>query len=135
MDREIIAPCGMNCGICKYHYREKNPCKGCRNLDRKNVVTRFSCIVRECSILKDRKWEFCSDKCDKYPCKRLKALDKRYLAKYHMSMLKNLEFIKEQGIDKFLEKEAEKWKCPKCGGMVTCHGGMCLDCGFVKFGK
>jgi len=135
MDKKSIAPCGMNCEICKYHYREKNTCLGCRNLDKNNPITRFNCIVRECEILKEKKWNYCSDKCDKYPCKRLKALDKRYSTKYHMSMLENLEFIKKNGIEKFLEKEKKKWECPNCGGIITCHGDMCLNCGFVKFKK
>ena len=133
MEKEMIAPCGMNCGICKFHYREKNTCVGCRELQKKAPETRFHCIVRECEILKDRKWIFCSDKCEKYPCKRLKALDKRYSTKYHMSMLENLEYIKSHGVEKFLEKEENKWTCPECGRVVTCHGGMCLSCGFVKF--
>ena len=30
MEKELIAPCGMNCGICKYYYREKDKCPGCR---------------------------------------------------------------------------------------------------------
>jgi len=50
-----------------------------------------------------------------------------------MSMLENLSLMKEQGIDGFLEKEALKWTCPKCSGIVTCHGGMCLSCGYQKF--
>jgi len=133
MKKELIAPCGMNCGICKYHYREKNTCPGCRELDKKTPTTRFKCRVRDCEILNDRNWKYCSDKCDNYPCKRLKSLDKRYSTKYHMSMIKNLEFIKEKGIDTFLIKEKKKWACPKCGGIVTCHGGACLKCGFVKF--
>ena len=33
----------------------------------------------------------------------------------------------------FLEKERHKWKCLECKGIVTCHGGMCLKCGFVKY--
>ena len=86
-----------------------------------------------CEILKNKKLKFCSNKCEKYPCTRLKNLDKRYRNKYHMSMIENLENIKKYGIEKFLEKEKKKWKCPKCGGIVTCHGGMCLSCGFVKF--
>ena len=133
MDKELVAPCGMNCGICKYHYREKNTCPGCRELDKKTAKTRFNCIVRECEILKDKKWKCCSDKCDNYPCKRLKALDKRYSTKYHMSMLENLKLINEKGMDALLDKEEKKWKCPKCGGIITCHGGMCLTCGFEKF--
>ena len=133
MEKALIAPCGMNCGICKYHYREKNTCLSCRNLNENNPITRFHCIIKECEILKDRKWKYCSFECDKYPCKRLKALDKRYSTKYHMSMLENLKHINEHGIDSFLKKEKEKWTCPKCGGIVTCHGGMCLSCGFVKY--
>jgi hypothetical protein len=133
MKKELIAPCGMNCGICKFHNREKNTCPGCSELLKKKPKTRFKCIVRGCEILKKRKWRYCSNKCDKYPCKRLKSLDKRYRTKYHMSMLENLECIKDNGIDAFLEKEKEKWICPMCGGIVTCHGGTCLKCGFEKF--
>lgn len=132
-DKDLIAPCGINCYICKYHHREKNTCPGCMNLHKKTPETRFKCTVRDCKILKDKKWKHCSDKCENYPCKRLKALDKRYSTKYHMSMLENLECIKKEGIDVFLQKEEKKWKCPKCGGIVTCHGGMCLSCGFEKF--
>jgi hypothetical protein len=50
-----------------------------------------------------------------------------------MSMLENLKFIKGKGIEAFLEKEKKKWICSRCSGIVTCHGGMCLSCGFVKF--
>lgn len=133
MKRELVAPCGMNCVICKFHYRKKNTCPSCRELDKKTPETRFNCIIRECKILKDRKLEYCSDKCDNFPCKRLISLDKRYRTKYHMSMLENLDFIKENKIKSFLEKEKEKWTCSECSGIVTCHGGMCLQCGFLKF--
>ena len=133
MIKDLIAPCGMNCGICKFHYREKNTCPGCRKLDKKTPTTRFNCIIRECKILKDRKWKYCSDKCDNYPCKSLKSLDKRYSTKYHMSMIENLKYINDRGVNAFLEKEEKKWTCPQCGGIVTCHGSICLTCGFEKF--
>ncbi len=133
MEKELIAPCGMNCGICKYHYREKNTCPGCREVQRQTPTARFHCSVRECSILQDKKWMHCSNTCADYPCKRLKSLDKRYRTKYHMSMLDNLECINTQGVDRLLEKEAQKWACPQCNALVTCHGGMCLSCGYVKF--
>jgi hypothetical protein len=124
MRKELIAPCGMNCGICKYHFREKNTCPSCRKLDEKTTTTRFHCIIRECKILKEKNWMFCPHKCEHYPCKRLKNLDKRYRTKYHMSMLENLSFIKEYGIDLFLEKERQKWTCPNVVGslpvMVAC---------------
>ena len=45
-----------------------------------------------------------------------------------MSMIENLESIKEQGMEQFLIQEEEKWKCPKCGGTICCHNGLCLNC-------
>ena len=44
-----------------------------------------------------------------------------------MSMIENLNFIKEKGIKKFLEKEAVKWQCPECGGVICCHNGLYLN--------
>jgi hypothetical protein len=36
----MIAPCGMNCGICIGHLREKRPCGGCfkKNDENPNIV-------------------------------------------------------------------------------------------------
>lgn len=132
MQKELIAPCGMNCGICKYYYREKNKCPGCNGPDENKGKYCVECIIKNCDEIKNNKSGLCFE-CSKIPCKRLKNLDKRYSSKYHMSMLENLEHIKKHGMDKFLEKEKKKWNCPECGGIVTCHGGKCMSCGFVKF--
>ena len=132
MRRELIAPCGMNCGICRYYYREKDKCPGCRGPDENKSKYCVECIIVNCDVIKMHKNEFCFA-CSNIPCKRLKNLDKRYRTKYHMSMLENLKYIKDQGMDTFLEKEMQKWMCPQCGGIVTCHGGRCLSCGFEKF--
>ncbi len=102
MEKELIAPCGMNCGICKYYYREKNQCPGCRSEDEKKLKGCRECIIKNCDVIKKNHAEFCFE-CSSIPCKRLKNLDKRYNTKYHMSMLENLACIKEQGIDLFLE--------------------------------
>jgi ribosomal protein L40E len=49
-----------------------------------------------------------------------------------MSMIENLDFIKEQGIEPFLKVQEEKWLCPVCGGTISCHGGQCFKCGIEK---
>jgi ABC-type ATPase with predicted acetyltransferase domain len=41
-------------------------------------------------------------------------------------------FIKEKGMAAFLKKEAEKWRCPECGGVISCHNGICYSCGLEK---
>jgi len=80
-----------------------------------------------CELLGKGKVRFCHE-CEEFPCKRLKTLDKRYRTKYHLSMIENLEFIKEKGMDRFLEKEEKRWRCPSCGEVICCHNGLCLNC-------
>ncbi len=132
----LIAPCGMNCALCsnflsmKYDLRKtgvmKAYCNGCRPRG-KNCAF----MKRSCDLIGEGKIAFCYD-CKDFPCGRLKRLDNRYSTKYHMSMIENLTFIKEKGMEKFLEKEAKKWKCPECGGVVCCHNGVCYSCELEK---
>jgi len=101
LSKNLIAPCGMNCGICKAFLRKENNCPGCKKGP--SFVSCQNCIIPKCKI---RKGKFCD--CDK-PCARLKQLDKRYRTKYSMSMIENLQFIKENGIEKFLDDQASKY--------------------------
>ncbi|MGD9143212.1 MAG: DUF3795 domain-containing protein, partial [Dehalococcoidia bacterium] len=111
--------------------REKNKCPGCSQLDPYLKSYRRACTVRNCETIKSNRSGYCYE-CDGFPCKRLKQLDKRYTTKYHMSMLENLEMIKNEGIDALLAREEEKWKCPECGGVISCHNGICYTCGLEK---
>lgn len=129
MKNSLIAPCGMNCGICLGYLREKNKCPGCRKMDGYESSYGRKCIIKNCLILKENKMKFCSDKCDKYPCKRLKNLDKRYQTKHGMSMIENLENIKKLGIRTFVKNEKTRWECKKCGTIICVHRDCCLECG------
>ena len=121
----------MNCGICIAYLREKNKCPGCRVIDANKKVTRLNCKIKNCPTFKNGKSKFCFS-CEKFPCERLKHLDKRYRTKYCMSMIENLENIKKLGIKKFLEKEKTRWVCQKCGGTICIHKEYCLRCGKNK---
>ena len=118
---ELIAPCGMNCGICAAYLRDKRKCFGCKSRDKK-------CSIRNCERYLKNKFRFCYE-CDSFPCERIKRLDKRYRTKYEMSMIENLEFIRKKGITKFIENEIERWKCPECGGVICVHNKNCYRCG------
>ncbi len=130
MTSKLIAPCGMNCSICLGFQREKNKCAGCRNEDNIKYKTKGSnnCVIKNCTVIKSNKSGFCFE-CDKFPCNRLKQLDKRYRNKYNMSMIENLKNIKEKGIQEFLKDEKTKWKCQTCNGLICVHRGYCLSCG------
>jgi hypothetical protein len=123
----LIAPCGMNCGICLALLRDKNRCLGCRIDSSQKPESCKKCIIINCQLLKNTDSKFCYD-CEKFPCKRLKQLDKRYRTKYYMSMIENLEFIKKSGLDKFVNNELVRWRCSTCGATLCVHRNFCLDC-------
>lgn len=117
MDKNLIAPCGMNCALCLTYQRKKNPCLGCRIFSQDKSKYCRQCIIINCNKRRGKYSDFCYS-CDEYPCKRLKALDKRYRTKYSMSMLENLAYIKEHGITAFTRNEKKRWKCENCGELI-----------------
>jgi len=124
----MIAPCGMNCALCMAHLREKNHCAGCNANDNHKAIYCVVCKIKNCEILETVKPKYCF-KCKKFPCARLKQLDKRYRTKYGMSMIENLENIREFGVRNFIRQEKEKWKCMGCGAIICIHKEDCIFCG------
>jgi hypothetical protein len=127
MTGSLIAPFGMNCGICLAYLREKNHCNGCREWSKNKPEYCRKCIIINCELLNKTDSKFCYD-CEKYPCRRLKQLDTRYRTKYNMSMLENLESIRESGLERFMHLEKERWTCPACGATICVHRNFCLNC-------
>jgi hypothetical protein len=109
MNTKLIAPCGMNCALCHAYLREKDKCPGCRFSDDKKPITRLKCKIKNCEIIKKNRWQRCTTICKSYPCDKLTKLDDRYMAKYGMSMIDNLNYIEKNGIRKFIGKERKKW--------------------------
>jgi hypothetical protein len=91
-------------------------------------VTRVRCVIKNCAKRTETGNKYCFA-CGSFPCKRIKQLDKRYRTKYGMSMIENLNSIKEKGIRNFVKDEAVKWKCPACGGVICVHRKQCVACG------
>jgi len=131
---ELIAPCGMNCGICKaylaysrgvpYKKGEVSHCTGCfmRN---KNCAF----IKRDCEKLRKKQIRFCYE-CADMPCKELVKLDLYYSARYGMSMVENQKMIQEKGMGAFLQSQVEEYQCPSCGDIISVHDGKCYACGY-----
>ena len=136
MEEILIAPCGMNCGICSSYLAMKNDlrrrgimrtyCAGCRPRDKQCAF-----LKKKCALLMGGRVRFCYE-CADFPCLSLRHLDKRYRTQYRMSMVENLTDIKEHGMAEFLAKEEKKWRCPDCGAVVCCHNGICFACGLEK---
>jgi ribosomal protein L40E len=123
----LIAPCGMNCGICMAYLRDKNICSSCWSTSGYKSDSCKKCSIKNCELLAKTDSKFCYE-CSKFPCARLKQLDKRYRLKYKMSMIENLHYIEESGVENFVQKESIRWKCETCGGPICVHRGFCLKC-------
>jgi hypothetical protein len=126
-DKSLIAPCGMNCGTCIGYLRVKNKCPGCRVNSADKAISVKRCIITKCDYLERTDSKFCYD-CEKFPCRRLKQLDKRYRTKYRTSFIENLLMIKEKGIDNFLVFESGRRTCQNCGSVLTVHRENCMFC-------
>ena len=131
MRAELIAPCGMNCRLCYAYIRPKKPCRGCNGDDIYKPYHCVVCSIKNCEKAQTTELGLCFE-CEKI-CRRLKELDKRYRAKYHMSMLENLSYIKENGMEEFLSREEARWTCPECCGIISVHRNECPNCGHIIF--
>jgi len=127
MNHMSLAPCGINCSICLGYQREKNRCAGCRNKGNKPYHCTV-CSIKTCPE-KDGDANLPCSRCSKYPCRRIKDLEKRYKSKYGESIYENFESIKRLGIRAFIRREKLKWTCPSCGKLLCVHRGKCISCG------
>ena len=126
---ELIAPCGMNCGICIGHLRDRKPCPGCNDADDSSKPQHcVLCSIKRCEHLPPGSGALCVN-CAEYPCTRVRKLDKRYRLKYRMSMIENLGELRRIGTDAFVELERTRWACRHCGALVSAHRTECLACG------
>lgn len=139
MDKNLIAPCGINCGICHAYlaYLRGIPkkrgkisyCIGCRPRNKQCAYLKGNCEVIRNNIV-----EFCFQ-CKDYPCDRLKHTDERYRKDFDTSLIENLNEIKNDGIDKFLENQKKKYKCSRCGGIICVHNKKCYECEKIESWK
>lgn len=137
--------CGLYCGACsvlrafqtgiKDKFAEffsdeaglELKCYGCK------TDTVFSncvnCDIRKCAT--EKNVERCSD-CKDFPCnmmsvEQLKALFEKLP---HLTMApNNVEFIRGNGVEKWLSEQVKLWKCPECQTEFSWYAAKCSKCG------
>jgi catechol 2,3-dioxygenase-like lactoylglutathione lyase family enzyme len=127
---DLIAPCGMNCRICIGYFgytmsgkKRKMKCIGCKSREKSCAF-----LKKYCKKLTKKELEYCYE-CYDFPCSHLEKIDKGYRERYNMSMIENLEYIRDNGMDKFLKKQEGKYQCLECGGVLCVHNRKCYSCG------
>jgi hypothetical protein len=127
---ELIAPCGMNCAICSRYLAylnnlKRSHCIGCRPRNRKCAYVFGKCT----GINKASKGNaaFCFE-CGQYPCRQINRIDERYRKNYGMSVKDNLEHIRKTGVETFIKNQYRKYRCSRCGGLISIHNKKCFAC-------
>ncbi|MFZ2053374.1 MAG: DUF3795 domain-containing protein [Candidatus Aminicenantales bacterium] len=114
-------PCGLYCGACG-----ATDCDGCRS-DRTDDLVKV-CRFRGCAG--DKHIDFCCS-CDDYPCPPLyEFMNDEW--PHHWTMKPNLDYIRKNGREKWLNRQKKEWGCPSCGAEIiwyqkTCRCGQPLE--------
>ena len=132
-DTDLIARCGLYCGTCRAYlllkkdlFEEKGYKQGCKGCKIRNKNCAF--LKKKCTPLRKGEYEYCSE-CEEMPCPNLKKLNDGYEKRYGVSLVANLERLREVGEEKWIKEQIEFYKCPECGGDICVHDDECYDCG------
>ncbi len=102
-----IACCGIDCGLCPTYYTSgPSKCPGCGGPE--FSIKHPSCSILTCCV-KNRGFETCAE-CAQYPCEKLKPWDRADSFVTHKICLQNLNDIKQNGLEKFIEQQALRMK-------------------------
>lgn len=125
IDPVMFALCGMNCMVCYKHCYHKKPCGGCRNSDKGKPEHCRKCRIKDC--IREKGLVYCFE-CPEHPCRLIKNLERSYNRRYQTSLVGNSGFASRHGLEMFMEREKEKYTCPKCGGVISIHDRECSEC-------
>ncbi len=133
---KLVAPCGIDCGICELYAcrdnhelfnrlvergmpKDKLPCDGCRPMYGECPVIGGTCETYKC--FSERNIESCSD-CPEFPCLKLHPAANRAEVLPHNMKVFNLCTIKRIGLEAFIEKSSEIKKRYYAGRMAIGKG-------------
>jgi hypothetical protein len=102
-----IACCGLDCGLCPTYYT-KGPsrCPGCYGPEFYNKHP--SCSIITCCV-KNKEFETCAE-CNEFPCQKIKDWDKADSFISHKVSLTNLNSIRNNSIEKFIQQQDKRIK-------------------------
>ena len=148
---ELIGICGIYCGTCPRYLAprdndveylkkasqesgfpiEEIRCDGCLSDNVFPACRDCRHGFRRCAGEKKVTWCF---QCPEFPCSRLLSFLPIHVVNgvsHHARLIQELEYVKEQGIEKWLEKQDRSGRCPNCGKMLYWYARECPACQFL----
>jgi hypothetical protein len=86
-----------------------------------------NCAIRKCAA-NNQNDSRCSD-CEELPCYRITNLTNMGGYLHRKEYLPNLKKIREMGVQEWVKKEEERWRCPQCGLPMSWYDAECARCG------
>ena len=85
------------------------------------------CNIRLCALDKQSNSR-CSG-CEELPCNRITNLINMGNYLHRDEYLPNLKKIREMGVEKWVQYEEERWRCPQCRLPMSWYDAECIGCG------
>jgi Protein of unknown function (DUF3795) len=136
---ELFAPCGMDCAVCSAYLawshgipRKRGAithCAGCRARNKQ-----CAWLKGICAQLRNNRIRYCYQ-CADFPCAHLRHLDARYRRDYGMSLIENLELIRDAGEQALIDRQQARFGCEHCGQPRSVHNRKCFACDTVRSWK
>jgi hypothetical protein len=118
--RQLVAPCGIDCGNCNLYLsrydpalmarliargipQDRLPCSGCRNVEGNCPVIGETCASYLC--ITEKGVGFCFE-CGGFPCAKLNPAANRAETLPHNVKVFNLCTIQRLGVDEFIQQSA-----------------------------
>jgi len=140
MNTELLAPCGLYCGVCGVYMasRDNNQklkdklakaygvtpeqiaCKGC--LSKEKFVYCQACGIRACVM--EKNYEGCHQ-CEEFPCKLINDFPVPVGKKV---ILRSVPARKKLGTAMWVEEEENRYICPHCSGKLFRGARRCGSC-------
>ena len=146
--RKLVSICGLYCGTCPQYlaYQENDAeqlakisrergipvkevrCDGC--LSDRVISFCVECRhgFRQCA--KEKKVTWCFE-CVDFPCQRLRDFTNIHIVdgiSHHAHVIDDLQYMKEQGIEAWVEKQEKAGRCPQCGKRLYWFTRVCPNC-------
>ena len=141
VNKKLLAPCGLYCGICGTYYADKNDdfrlkeklamaygdtpdritCDGCMSENPYWFCT--SCPIKSCAT--GKVFDGCHQ-CDDFPCPTIEAYP---IPQSREHMLRAVPRWRELGTDAWVKEEEDRFSCKQCGARLFRGARKCRQCG------
>ncbi|MGD0279640.1 MAG: DUF3795 domain-containing protein [Smithella sp.] len=144
INRELLAPCGLYCGVCGIYYATANgddqlkeklakaygdtpdkiSCRGCCS----NSVYWYCsvCAVKSCAM---EKGYLGCHQCISFPCDKI---DNFPVPEGKKNILRAIPRWKELGTEEFIKAEEKLFSCENCGTKLFRGARKCRKCGTIR---